>query len=163
MTTQRAERSLAPLLAPHRKMAFAHVERAVLRFISMNETDTPMLESHCRVALYVRTSAGAKITEMQTNQMHPLRPRSTKHASRRVSKPPRTCIGFASLAASVAASTPYGKLVFTILTAVAELERSLIAERIRNGMRKQGARKPGRKVGPNGPCPSTVWRRNQKR
>jgi DNA invertase Pin-like site-specific DNA recombinase len=51
----------------------------------------------------------------------------------------------------------YGKLVFTILAAVAELERSLIAERIRNGTRKQGARKPGRKVGLNGLFRSTVW------
>jgi hypothetical protein len=51
MTTQRAERSLAPLLAPHRKMAFAQVERTVLRFISMNEAKNQMLENHYRVAL----------------------------------------------------------------------------------------------------------------
>jgi DNA invertase Pin-like site-specific DNA recombinase len=89
--------------------------------------------------------------------------RSTKHLLRALETFQNLGINFVSLTESVDTSTPYGKLVFTILAAVAELERSLIAERIRNGTRKQGARKPGRKVGPNGPCPSTVWRRNQKR
>ena len=42
-------------------------------------------------------------------------------------------------------STPAGKLVFTILGAVAELERSLIAERVRAGLRN--ARANGKKLG----------------
>jgi hypothetical protein len=33
-------------------------------------------------------------------------------------------------------STPAGKMVFTVLGAVAELERSLIVERVRAGLRK---------------------------
>jgi DNA invertase Pin-like site-specific DNA recombinase len=68
-------------------------------------------------------------------------------------------IAFVSLTESVDTSTPYGKLVFTILGAVAELERSLIAERIRNGMKKKGAKKPGPKVAESGPSRTTLWRR----
>ena len=42
-------------------------------------------------------------------------------------------------------STPTGKMVFTVLGAVAELERSLIAERVRAGLRN--ARAKGKKLG----------------
>ncbi len=42
-------------------------------------------------------------------------------------------------------STPAGKMVFTVLGAVAELERSLIVERVRAGMRN--ARAKGRRIG----------------
>ena len=42
-------------------------------------------------------------------------------------------------------STPTGKIVFTVLGAVAELERSLIAERVRAGLRD--ARVKGRRLG----------------
>ena len=42
-------------------------------------------------------------------------------------------------------STPTGKMVFTVLGAVAELERSLIAERVRAGLRN--ARAKGKRLG----------------
>ena len=42
-------------------------------------------------------------------------------------------------------STPAGKLVFTVLGAVAELERSLIVERVKAGLRN--ARSKGKKLG----------------
>jgi DNA invertase Pin-like site-specific DNA recombinase len=42
-------------------------------------------------------------------------------------------------------STPAGKMIFTVLGAVAELERSLIAERVRAGLRN--ARSKGKKLG----------------
>ena len=42
-------------------------------------------------------------------------------------------IEFVSLSGQVDTSTPTGKMVFTVLGAVAELERSLIAERVRAG------------------------------
>jgi DNA invertase Pin-like site-specific DNA recombinase len=42
-------------------------------------------------------------------------------------------------------STPAGKMVFTVLGAVAELERSLIVERVRAGMRN--ARAKGKRIG----------------
>jgi len=86
--------------------------------------------------------------------------RSTKHLLKALETFQTLGINFISLTESVDTSTPYGKLVFTILAAVAELERSLIAERIRNGMRKRGAKKPGRKIGPEGPSRTTLWRRS---
>ncbi len=87
--------------------------------------------------------------------------RSTKHLLRALETFQSLDIAFVSLTESVDTSTPYGKLVFTILGAVAELERSLIAERIKNGMKKQGAKKPGPKIGSNGPSRTTLWRRSR--
>jgi DNA invertase Pin-like site-specific DNA recombinase len=50
-----------------------------------------------------------------------------------------------SLSESLDTATPAGRMVFTVLGAVAELERSLIAERVRAGLRN--ARAKGRKLG----------------
>jgi DNA invertase Pin-like site-specific DNA recombinase len=47
---------------------------------------------------------------------------------------------FVSLSESLDTATPAGRMVFTVLGAVAELERSLIAERVRAGMRNARAR-----------------------
>lgn len=52
---------------------------------------------------------------------------------------------FVSLSESVDTSTPAGKMVFTVLGAVAELERSLIAERVKAGLRN--ARAKGKQLG----------------
>src|SRR6202158_3830055 len=54
-------------------------------------------------------------------------------------------IEFVSLSESLDTSTPAGKMVFTVLGAVAELERSLIVERVKAGLRN--ARAKGRKLG----------------
>ena len=54
-------------------------------------------------------------------------------------------IEFVSLGEQVDTSTPTGKMVFTVLGAVAELERSLIAERVKAGIRN--ARAKGKKIG----------------
>ena len=54
-------------------------------------------------------------------------------------------IAFASLTEQVDTTTPAGKMVFTVLGAVAELERSLIVERVRAGLRNAKAK--GRKLG----------------
>ena len=54
-------------------------------------------------------------------------------------------IEFVSLSEQVDTSTPTGKMIFTVLGAVAELERSLIAERVRAGLRN--ARAKGKKLG----------------
>ncbi|MGB2665317.1 MAG: recombinase family protein [Candidatus Acidiferrum sp.] len=48
-------------------------------------------------------------------------------------------IEFVSLSEQVDTSTPTGKMIFTVLGAVAELERSLIVERVRAGLRLAGA------------------------
>jgi hypothetical protein len=54
-------------------------------------------------------------------------------------------IEFVSLSEQVDTSTPTGKMIFTVLGAVAELERSLISERIRAGLRH--AKKKGKRLG----------------
>src|ERR1700721_3078905 len=54
-------------------------------------------------------------------------------------------IEFVSLSESLDTATPAGRMVFTVLGAVAELERSLIAERVRAGLRN--ARSKGVKLG----------------
>ena len=54
-------------------------------------------------------------------------------------------IDFISFSEQLDTSTPTGKMVFTVLGAVAELERSLIVERVRAGMRN--ARAKGKRIG----------------
>lgn len=69
---------------------------------------------------------------------------------------------FVSLTESIDTSSPIGRLLFTILASIAEFERNLIAERIRNGMKKLGAKKPGPKIGARGPSKSTLWREHKR-
>jgi hypothetical protein len=54
-------------------------------------------------------------------------------------------IEFVSLTEGVDTSTPAGRMIFTVLGAVAELERSLIAERVKAGLRN--ARAKGKTLG----------------
>jgi len=54
-------------------------------------------------------------------------------------------VEFVSLSESLDTATPAGRMVFTVLGAVAELERSLIAERVRAGLRN--ARAKGKRLG----------------
>jgi DNA invertase Pin-like site-specific DNA recombinase len=54
-------------------------------------------------------------------------------------------IEFVSLDEQIDTSTPTGKMIFTVLGAVAELERSLIAERVKAGVRN--ARAKGKRLG----------------
>ena len=54
-------------------------------------------------------------------------------------------IEFVSLSESLDTATPAGRMVFTVLGAVAELERTLIAERVRAGLRN--ARAKGKRLG----------------
>ena len=54
-------------------------------------------------------------------------------------------IDFISLNEAIDSSTPAGKMVFTVLAAVAELERSITVERVRMGL--QNARRRGVQLG----------------
>jgi DNA invertase Pin-like site-specific DNA recombinase len=54
-------------------------------------------------------------------------------------------INFVSLSESIDTATPAGKMVFTVLGAVAELERSLIVERVKAGLRNAKAK--GKRLG----------------
>jgi DNA invertase Pin-like site-specific DNA recombinase len=61
-------------------------------------------------------------------------------------------------------STAMGKAMFTVMAMVAELERDIISERIKAGLRHARAKghKPGRKIDlAKGPSRTTQWRRRQ--
>jgi DNA invertase Pin-like site-specific DNA recombinase len=71
--------------------------------------------------------------------------RSVSHLLRALETFNSLGIEFVSLSESLDTATPAGRMVFTVLGAVAELERSLIVERVRAGLRN--ARAKGRKLG----------------
>src|ERR1700682_5710655 len=71
--------------------------------------------------------------------------RSVSHLLRALETFNALGIGFVSLGESIDTSTPTGKMVFTVLASVAELERSLIVERVRAGLRNAVAK--GKRLG----------------
>ena len=71
--------------------------------------------------------------------------RSVSHLLRALETFNALGIAFVSLSENVDTTTPTGKMIFTVLGAVAELERSLIAERVRAGLRN--ARAKGKTLG----------------
>src|SRR5690242_3237955 len=71
--------------------------------------------------------------------------RSVSHLLRALETFRALGIEFVSLSEQIDTSTPTGKMVFTVLGAVAELERSLIVERVRAGLRN--ARAKGKRLG----------------
>jgi len=71
--------------------------------------------------------------------------RSVSHLLRALETFKALGIDFVSYSEQMDTSTPAGKLVFTVLGAVAELERSLIVERVKAGLRN--ARAKGKRLG----------------
>ena len=71
--------------------------------------------------------------------------RSVSHLLRALETFKALGIEFVRLTEGVDTSTPTGRMIFTVLGAVAELERSLIAERVKAGLRN--ARAKGKKLG----------------
>ena len=71
--------------------------------------------------------------------------RSVSHLLRALENFQALGIEFVSLSEQMDTSTPTGKMVFTVLGAVAELERSLIVERVKAGLRN--ARAKGKTLG----------------
>jgi DNA invertase Pin-like site-specific DNA recombinase len=71
--------------------------------------------------------------------------RSVSHLLRALETFNALGIAFVSLSEQMDTTTPAGKMVFTVLGAVAELERSLIAERVKAGLRN--ARAKGKRLG----------------
>jgi DNA invertase Pin-like site-specific DNA recombinase len=71
--------------------------------------------------------------------------RSVSHLLRALETFEALGIHFVSLSESLDTSTPAGKMVFTVLGAVAELERSLIVERVKAGLRNAKAK--GKRLG----------------
>src|SRR5499425_2739329 len=71
--------------------------------------------------------------------------RSVSHLLRALEEFSHLGIDFVSLSESIDTSTPMGKMIFTVLGAVAELERNLIKERVQMGISR--ARKQGKRLG----------------
>ena len=71
--------------------------------------------------------------------------RSVSHLLRALETFNSLGVAFVSLSEQVDTTTPAGRMIFTVLGAVAELERSLIVERVRAGLRN--ARAKGKRLG----------------
>jgi DNA invertase Pin-like site-specific DNA recombinase len=71
--------------------------------------------------------------------------RSTSHLLRALESFRALGIDFVSVTEQIDTSTPTGKMVFTILASVGEIERSLCVERVKAGMRN--ARANGKQIG----------------
>ena len=72
--------------------------------------------------------------------------RSTLHALATLRDLEHAGVGFSALTQpELDTTSPTGRLVFTILAAVAEMERELIADRVREGMRHAAAK--GKRIG----------------
>jgi DNA invertase Pin-like site-specific DNA recombinase len=71
--------------------------------------------------------------------------RSVSHLLRALEEFSHLGVDFVSLSESIDTSTPMGKMIFTVLGAVAELERNLIKERVHMGISR--ARKQGKILG----------------
>jgi DNA invertase Pin-like site-specific DNA recombinase len=71
--------------------------------------------------------------------------RSVSHLLRALETFKALGIDFVSFSEQMDTSTPAGKMVFTVLGAVAELERTLIVERVRAGLRNAKAK--GKRLG----------------
>ncbi len=65
--------------------------------------------------------------------------RSTRHLVLALEEFNALSVDFISLSESVDTSTPMGKMVYTVIAAVAELERSLIRERVVMGLQRAKA------------------------
>src|SRR6266403_4175171 len=71
--------------------------------------------------------------------------RSVSHLLRALETFKALGVEFVSMSEQIDTSTPMGKMVFTILGSVAELERSMIVERVKAGLRN--AKVKGKKLG----------------
>ena len=132
------------------------------------EVQTRAIEEYCQrrgfeiFSVYVdRGVSGKKDSRPQLNRMmedaHQRRfdvivvarfdrfARSVSHLLRALETFNALGIQFVSLAEQVDTSTPTGKMIFTVLGAVSELERNLIVERVHSGLRH--ARAKGKRLG----------------
>ena len=100
---------------------------------SRPELDRLMADAHKR---RFKVAAVWKFDRFARSVSHLLRALDTFRALR---------VEFVSLSESLDTATPAGRMVFTVLGAIAELERSLIAERVRAGLRN--ARAKGTRLG----------------
>jgi DNA invertase Pin-like site-specific DNA recombinase len=85
--------------------------------------------------------------------------RSTLHCLRTLEAFAHQGVGFACLTQEIDTTSPTGRLLLTVLAAVAEFERGLLAERVREGManaRRKGVRL-GRPAAAERPHVARLW------
>lgn len=82
--------------------------------------------------------------------------RSTKHLLEALDEFGRLNVSFISITESVDTRTPIGKAFFTIISAISQLERELVVERVRNGIKN--ARAKGKRIGRPRKRPSALIR-----
>jgi putative DNA-invertase from lambdoid prophage Rac len=90
--------------------------------------------------------------------------RSVQHLCNAVKELDEAGVAFISMTDNLDMSTPAGKFMFHMLSAVAEFERELIRERVKAGLKDAAAKGhfPGRKIGTAGPSRTTLWRRSRR-
>ena len=71
--------------------------------------------------------------------------RSTRHLINALEEFKNLGIDFVSFQENIDTSSPLGSAIFTIISAVAQLERDIIAERVKAGLRR--AKENGKKLG----------------
>lgn len=71
--------------------------------------------------------------------------RSTSHLLGALSEFNKYGVHFTSLAENIETHTPIGKMVFTLVSAIAEFERNIIQERVKRGL--DTARRKGKRLG----------------
>ncbi len=84
--------------------------------------------------------------------------RSTKHLILALEEFRNLGINFVSFQENIDTSSPLGGVIFTIISAVAQLERDIIAERVKAGLRR--SRERGKRLGrPKKKAPGLTWKR----
>jgi DNA invertase Pin-like site-specific DNA recombinase len=71
--------------------------------------------------------------------------RSTRHLLDALAEFESLGVGFVSLTESIDTTSPIGKALFTIISAISQLERELVSERVKNGLKN--AKASGKQVG----------------
>src|ERR1700730_12624230 len=164
-----APRSLSQSVHPPPAVIRAAIYARVSTLNGQNsDVQTGAIEEYCQrrgfeiFRVYVhRGGSGKKDSRPQLNRMmedaHQRRfdvvvvarfdrfARSVSHLLRALETFNALVIQFVSLAEQVDTSTPTGKMIFTVLGAVSELERNLIVERVHSGLRH--ARAKGKRLG----------------
>jgi DNA invertase Pin-like site-specific DNA recombinase len=90
--------------------------------------------------------------------------RSVQHLSNAIKELEDSEVAFISMTDNLDLSTATGRLMFHVISAMAEFERALIVERVKSGLRRAKEEKghlPGRKI-VGKPSRTTLWRRKQR-